>query len=296
MSNQYPTGLNNYATGASSAALAVAGHASAHNAYENKIGIGASTPVSNTVLRGTGVGTSAWQQIVLTTDITGTLPVANGGTGVTTSTGSGNTVLSTSPTLVTPILGVATATTVNKVTITTPATGSTLTIADGKTFTVNQTLTLTGVSGKTLTVNNSLTLAGTDSTTMTFPGSSDTVVTLAASQTLTNKTVTSPIHTVQLLSGTTPTINLANGDVITITMSGATTWSSPTNVVAGHVFMVESTQGSGTTYTHTWFSGITWVTGGGTAPVQTTTSSGITTYVFRALSSSTFLGYLGGTN
>ena len=38
------------------------------------------------------------------------LPVANGGTGVTTSTGSGNTVLSTSPTLVAPILGSASAT------------------------------------------------------------------------------------------------------------------------------------------------------------------------------------------
>ena len=38
------------------------------------------------------------------------LPVANGGTGVTTSTGSGDTVLSTSPTLVTPILGSASAT------------------------------------------------------------------------------------------------------------------------------------------------------------------------------------------
>jgi len=37
--------------------------------------------------------------------LTGTLPVANGGTGVTTSTGSGNNVLSTSPTLVTPALG-----------------------------------------------------------------------------------------------------------------------------------------------------------------------------------------------
>lgn len=37
--------------------------------------------------------------------VAGTLAVANGGTGVTTSTGTGNTVLSTSPTLVTPILG-----------------------------------------------------------------------------------------------------------------------------------------------------------------------------------------------
>lgn len=42
---------------------------------------------------------------------TGTLAVANGGTGVTTSTGTGNTVLSTSPTLVTPLLGTPTSVT-----------------------------------------------------------------------------------------------------------------------------------------------------------------------------------------
>ena len=42
------------------------------------------------------------------TTVTGTLPVANGGTGVTTSTGTGANVLSTSPTLVTPILGTPT--------------------------------------------------------------------------------------------------------------------------------------------------------------------------------------------
>jgi hypothetical protein len=41
----------------------------------------------------------------LTTGVTGTLPVANGGTGVTTSTGSGSVVLSASPTLTTPALG-----------------------------------------------------------------------------------------------------------------------------------------------------------------------------------------------
>ncbi len=43
--------------------------------------------------------------VSLTTGVTGTLPVANGGTGVTTSTGSGANVLSNSPTLVTPALG-----------------------------------------------------------------------------------------------------------------------------------------------------------------------------------------------
>lgn len=70
----------------------------------------------------------------LTTGVTGTLPVANGGTGVTSSTGSVAVVLSTSPTLVTPTLGVAAATSINKVAITAPATGATLTIQDGTTL------------------------------------------------------------------------------------------------------------------------------------------------------------------
>jgi len=63
---------------------------------------------------------------------------------ITDETGSGLVVFNNSPTLIAPTLGVASATTINKVTLTTPATGSTLTIADGKTFTVNNTLTLTG--------------------------------------------------------------------------------------------------------------------------------------------------------
>jgi hypothetical protein len=46
--------------------------------------------------------------ISLTTGVTGVLPVANGGTGVTTSTGTGDNVLNTSPTLITPILGTPT--------------------------------------------------------------------------------------------------------------------------------------------------------------------------------------------
>jgi len=84
---------------------------------------------------------------------------ANLAAALTDETGSGSAVFATSPTLVTPILGVASATTVNKVTLTAPATGSTLTIADGK----------------TLTASNSITLAGTDSTTMTFPPASASV-------------------------------------------------------------------------------------------------------------------------
>lgn len=50
------------------------------------------------------------------------------------TTGSGANVLATSPTLVTPVLGVATATSINKLTLTQPANGATLTLADGSTL------------------------------------------------------------------------------------------------------------------------------------------------------------------
>jgi hypothetical protein len=54
--------------------------------------------------------------ISLSSSVTGTLPVANGGTGVTTSTGTGSVVLNTSPTLVTPILGTPTSVTLTNAT------------------------------------------------------------------------------------------------------------------------------------------------------------------------------------
>ena len=97
----------------------------------------------------------------------GTLGVSGGGTGVTTSTGSGSVVLSTSPTLTTPTLGVASATSINKVAITAPATSATLTIADGK----------------TLTASNTITLAATnDSQTYTLPAATCNIVYLEVPQ------------------------------------------------------------------------------------------------------------------
>jgi hypothetical protein len=78
---------------------------------------------------------------------------------VTDETGSGSLVFATSPTLVTPTLGVASATSINKVSITTPATGSTLTIADGKTLTASNTLTLTGTDGSSVSFGNGGTVA-----------------------------------------------------------------------------------------------------------------------------------------
>ena len=54
---------------------------------------------------------SSWMYIINSTSAT--LPVSSGGTGTTTSTGTGSVVLSNSPTLITPTLGAATATSLN---------------------------------------------------------------------------------------------------------------------------------------------------------------------------------------
>lgn len=66
---------------------------------------------------------------------------------ISDETGSGLLVFNDTPTLVTPVLGVATATTINKYTFTTPAAAATLTIANGKTLTAANSVTLQGNDG-----------------------------------------------------------------------------------------------------------------------------------------------------
>jgi hypothetical protein len=91
-------------------------------------------------------------------------------------TGSGLAVFNNTPTLITPVLGVASATSINKVALTAPATGSTLTIADGKTLTASVTMTLQGgdaavlsiAAAKTATISNTLTFTGTDTSSVAF--------------------------------------------------------------------------------------------------------------------------------
>lgn len=72
------------------------------------------------------------------------------------STGSGGLVFGTSPTLVAPTLGNATATTINGLAIST-STG-TLTLANGKTLTASNTLTMAGTDGSTLNIGGGGTL------------------------------------------------------------------------------------------------------------------------------------------
>lgn len=107
----FPTARPSYAGFTSGDTLKNDNHAAQHNAEQadiaalsDKVGLGASTPVANQVLTGNGTGTSSWSQVNLTTMVSGVLPVANGGTGTTSTTGSGSVVFGTSPTLTTPVL------------------------------------------------------------------------------------------------------------------------------------------------------------------------------------------------
>ena len=91
----------------------------------------------------------------------------------TPQSGTGPLAATVSPVFTTPTLGAASATSVNKVAITAPATAATITVVDGK----------------TLKCDNTLEFAGTDSTVQTFPSTSQTVVGLTATQTVQNKTL-----------------------------------------------------------------------------------------------------------
>lgn len=87
---------------------------------------------------------------------------------ISDETGTGALVFANTPTLVTPVLGVATATSINKVAFTAPATGATLTIADGKTFTASNTLAFTGTDGSSVAFGTGGTVAYTGGTLAQF--------------------------------------------------------------------------------------------------------------------------------
>ena len=205
---------------------------------------------ANTTLFVTG-NTSTTPQFLTST---GTGSVAQAPT-LTSSTGTGNVVLATSPSLTTPTLGVATATSVNKMAITAPATGSTLAVADGKTFSVSNTITLAGTDSTTITLpsttgtvplNNQTMFIGTTSvainratanlaltgiSSVAFPGSTSGTATVQATATAGTPTLSLPITTGTLIgtgdTGTVSNTMLANSSVTfgstAVTLGGSST-------------------------------------------------------------------------
>jgi len=114
-----------------------------------------------------GTGTTSTTFANLTTNVTGTLPVANGGTGVTSSTGTGSVVLSNCPTLVTPALGTPSSATL------TNATGLPIDGGTTGTLPVNRG----GTGATSLTANNVLLGNGTSAVQVVAPGTSGNVLT-----------------------------------------------------------------------------------------------------------------------
>lgn len=165
--------------------------------------------------------------------------------------------LFTNVALTTPNIGVATATSVNKLTITAPATSATLTIANGK----------------TLTASNSLTLAGTDSTTMTFPTTSAAIARTDAAQTFTGaQTFSTGIYCgIQALSG-----------------AGAVNTTTPTTAFTSTGAAQALTLGNGTAGQ---IKTIVHVVDGGSGVLTPTTALGYTTITFTNAGDSVTLQY-----
>ena len=124
----------------------------------------------------------------MTTGVTGTLAVANGGTGVTSSTGSGNNVLSTSPALTTPNIGTPSAGVLTSCTglpMTTGVTG-TLPVANGG----------TGVTASTGSGNNVLSASPTFTGTPLAPTASTSTNTTQLATTAFVQAVMQTLHPV----------------------------------------------------------------------------------------------------
>jgi hypothetical protein len=153
---------------------------------------------------------------------------ANLAGAVTDETGSGALVFANSPSLTTPTLGVASATSINKVAFTAPTTSATLTLADGSTLATNGAFALT--------------LTTTAASNVTFP-TSGTLATTAGTETLTNKTINLTSNT---LSGTIAQFNTALSDADFATIAGTETLTNKTLTSPTLTTPVLGTPSSGT--------------------------------------------------
>ena len=169
----------------------------AQNYFAGNVGIGNSTPTAVLHLKA-GSATANTSPLkftsgtLLTTAEAGSVEFLTDAYYGTITTGAARKTFAflESPTFTTPTLGVATATSVNKVTITAPATSATLTLVNG---------------GSLITAGAfSTTLTSTAATNVTLP-LTGTLATLAGSETLTNKTLATGTIAVTQASNTNNT-------------------------------------------------------------------------------------------
>jgi hypothetical protein len=125
-------------------------------------------------------------------------------------------------------------------------------------------------------------------------------VTLTGTQTLTNKTIEAGVFTngyteevVTANTGTAYTINLANGTVQYLTLTGNVTYTFPTPVAGQSFILIQRQDGTGGR-TVTWPASVDWP--GATAPTLTSTANRVDKFVFTAIDGSNWLGSNAGQN
>lgn len=224
---------------------------------------------------------SSANQLATMTYVTGTLAVANGGTGATTLTGilKGNgTSAFTAAVAGTDYAGLA----VNNV----------FGHASGQTFLASATTTQDGVviNGRAGGTNSyRVTLAPTTLTasrSITLPDAAGTVVLDTGTQTLYGKTIASAVftngyteETATANTGTAYTIDLANGTVQILTLTGNCTYTFPTASVGQSFLLVQKQDATGSR-TATWPASVKWPSS--ISPTLTATASKADVFAFTA--------------
>ena len=193
----------------------------------------------------------------LTTGITGTLSVANGGSGVTSSTGIGSVVLSISPILVTPILGTPTSGTLTSCTglpittgvsglgsnvatfLATPSSANLISAVTDETGTgslvfANTPTLITPILG---TPTSGVLTNCTGSPTFTNVKYSGLIATTAAAPTIASATTIAPTEPITFISGTTAIVTItapspisSGGGKITLIPTGVFTTTNAGNI------------------------------------------------------------------
>ena len=193
----------------------------------------------------------------LTTGITGTLPVANGGSGVTSSTGIGSVVLSISPILVTPVLGTPTSGTLTSCTglpittgvsglgsnvatfLATPSSANLISAVTDETGTgslvfANTPTLITPILG---TPTSGVLTNCTGSPTFTNVKYSGLIATTAAAPTIASATTIAPTEPITFISGTAAIVTItapspisSGGGKITLIPTGVFTTTNAGNI------------------------------------------------------------------